>query len=313
MATAASWRSWGTCRECRVGGRDVRKYNPEERREVGGGRSRMTGDRAILCRRNVRDRFALGTLARVATVMAGPTGAWIGGYGRCRPYGALVEERAQERPVTSRISRRVAGVTRIALVLGDVDGWIDRDRTPRLSLVTGAASSGGNARVVECCAQECDEVVMTCIAVRCRRSDYVGGRIADYTRIDARTRLRAAMAHVAAARDAGVIHPPAQERGGVGMALFARQQCREVGHGLAYHAQGLVVMAVHAIASYADMLVASYKEIGRAGMAGVTFCDCRDVVYGFRFRAYPCAGGVAAGTIPRGVLENALDVALFAF
>ncbi len=120
------------------------------------------------------------------------------------------------------------------------------------------------------------------------------------------------MALEASAGNAGMIHSCAEEGRGVGVAAFARHQGREVGGGLAHNTQRLVVMAIHAIARHPDVLVAAHQEIGCADVAGIAFCRCRHVIRGLGFRADARAGGVAARAVFGGILENALDVALFA-
>jgi hypothetical protein len=109
-----------------------------------------------------------------------------------------------------------------------------------------------------------------------------------------------------------MVHSETQERAGVGMALFAWHQGREVGQGLADNAIRLVVMAGDAIAGHSDMLVATNEEIGGADMAGVAFGDGRDMVDGFRLCPNAGARGMTAGAIFRRVFEDAFYVALLA-
>jgi hypothetical protein len=121
------------------------------------------------------------------------------------------------------------------------------------------------------------------------------------------------MASGTSAGNARMIHTVAQKCGGIGMASFAGQQSREVIKRLAHNAQGLAIVTSRTGASYADMIKTFHQEIGCTDMAGVTGTGCVDVIDGFGLSSYPCADGVATGTIFGSVLEYGINVALFAF
>ena len=120
------------------------------------------------------------------------------------------------------------------------------------------------------------------------------------------------MAGGTAAGQAGVVHPPTQESTGVGVAGFARQQRRKVIYRFAYNTGRLGVVAGYTITDYADMFKTFDQEAGRALMAGITWLGCLNMVNGLRSGADTCPDGMATSAIFRSVLEDTIDVALFA-
>jgi hypothetical protein len=109
-----------------------------------------------------------------------------------------------------------------------------------------------------------------------------------------------------------VVHFPAGESIGIGMAVLTRQQSGKVTHWLAHNTQGLSIVAGRTSAGYADMYKALDQKARGADMAGVARAGCLNMVDGLRGGANATPDGVASGAILGRVLENAIHMALFA-
>lgn len=105
----------------------------------------------------------------------------------------------------------------------------------------------------------------------------------------------------------------AQEGAGILVAVRARRLGREVICRFAHDTERLPVVACLALTGYRDMAEAFYQEAGSADMAGVTGERCGNVIDRLWKRGNSRSSVVAAGAIFRGVLEYAVDMALFAF
>jgi hypothetical protein len=154
-------------------------------------------------------------------------------------------------------------------------------------------------------AQERRKTDMTRIAIRrIRPQGDVGQRVVtghvgkSSNRAGLTRRTAMALETVAYKSISQVIDLIAQESAGIFMAVLARLLRREMICRLAHDSQRLSVVASRALTGYGDMAKAFYQETGGTDMACVTRKSCRNM---------------AAGTVFGSVLENAVDVALFAF
>jgi len=120
------------------------------------------------------------------------------------------------------------------------------------------------------------------------------------------------MASRTARSDACVVHRPAEKRGSIFMAILTRLRSREVVRRFAHHAKGLAIVASQATSSDPHVLITLYQKVGRADMASVAGSVRRYVIDGFGLGADPGTDGVASRTIFGSVLEDTVDVALFA-
>jgi hypothetical protein len=122
----------------------------------------------------------------------------------------------------------------------------------------------------------------------------------------------AAMASHTSRRNAGVIHPPIGKGGQIGVAVFARQCSWKVGCMLGGNVGKTSVVAIGTFVLNAGMRKALDLEAGRAGVADIAGLGSWNVVVGFVSGSYPAAECMTSGTGLRRVLEDAVDVALFA-
>jgi hypothetical protein len=126
------------------------------------------------------------------------------------------------------------------------------------------------------------------------------------------TGILPAMTGYAIAGQAGVVHSPAQESIGIGVAGLTGQQRRKVVCRFAYNSTRLTIVAEQTLTRYSDMFKACDQEAGRALMAGVTSTGCLNMVDRFRGCSDAGSGSVAASTVFRSVFEDAIHVALLA-
>lgn len=154
--------------------------------------------------------------------------------------------------------------------------------------------------------------------IGCQWNVVVG--VTDYVRISYRRQTgtrRAAMASVASANQACVIHAPTHECTGIGVAGFTWLGGWKVsarpGHGLIHHPQILPTMTTDAVASHSQVVITLDLEARGTDMTRIAFIFCRDMVDRLRLCSDASTDGVATRTYFWRILENALDVALFAF
>ncbi len=248
----------------------------------------LRGARQMVC------GFALG-----AEILAGVAAGAIGRRGR-----HVVVFRTNERGISGGESGRVA---HIALCRGRNVGrrFCHHAELYAMARVADPGNRGG--RVIEACAKERRGAEMACLA-RCSGRDVQRLRRLAH---DVTAEL-AAMAQRAAARDAGVVHVPAGERGRVGVAGLARGGGGEVPGGFAHDACILSVVARRTPAGDADMVEALYEKTGRADMAGVASLVRLHVIGGLRSGAHAASRRMAAGAVSRRILEDAVHMTLFA-
>jgi hypothetical protein len=120
------------------------------------------------------------------------------------------------------------------------------------------------------------------------------------------------MTRITAARNPNVIHTPTQEGAGIGMTHFARLLCWEVIRWLTHHPERLPIVTSQTIASDSAVVVALYQEGGRTDVTGIACTAGHHMVIGSGFCRNSRTGRVATRAIFGGVLENAIDVTLFA-
>ena len=130
------------------------------------------------------------------------------------------------------------------------------------------------------------------------------GRLAD----DIAAEL-SAMALVTPTRDTDVIHRPACEGGGIGMASLARLRSGKVhSWALAYDAQILSVMTGSTSSCDTDVIKEFHLEAGGTGMTGIARLACRDMGNRLGSGANAAAGGMTPFTVSRGILKDSVHV-----
>ena len=220
----------------------------------------------------------------------------------------VVIQRAQKRSKSARIGGRMACIAGIA---GPQGGNVEcrlRFYSRLLSQMAGAAGTCDNRGVVIGRSEECTSVMA--YAAIGRRRDMCHRLADDPGKLSA-------MAGCAIAGQAGVIHSPAQEGIGAGMAGFARQQSRKVVGRFADDAERLSIVAGDTAIrdgdiGHAHVIEALHQETGRARVAGIAGLGGLHMIHGFGSGADAASNGVTAAAVFRGVLEDAIDVALFA-
>jgi hypothetical protein len=118
----------------------------------------------------------------------------------------------------------------------------------------------------------------------------------------------------AAAGYTRMIHPPTQECGCIDMAGFTGLHSWIVRRRFAHDPQRLAIVAARTIADHADMVIIFYQKGGRTGMTSIAFTTWWQwhMIHWSWQRRYACTGGMTSRTNLGRVLENAIDVALFA-
>ena len=199
-------------------------------------------------------------------------------------------------------------------------GYIDGNHIGILAIVTSDAGTRGDTVMVKSCPQESSGTDMADAAIgwysAIGRQWNVNSRVITDCVGKGHRRCGiagwAAVASVTPACNAIMVHPETQESTGVVMTVFARQLGGEMVCRFAQNPQKLSVVTSRTIACYPVMSKALYQECGSTDMTRIAGSGSRNVTDWFGRRGDSRAGTVATRAIFGCVLENAVNVALFA-